>query len=65
MRGVHTYAILLGFAIGVASFIALRLPPLSVVLAIASTIAINEGMKRKAIEDARRRQERLDRDEDL
>ena len=63
MRGVHTYAILLGFAIGIASFLALRLPPLSVVLAIGSTIAINEGMKRRALEDARR-QQRLDRGED-
>ena len=39
MRGVHTYAILLGFAIGVASFLALRLPPLSVVLAIGGGAA--------------------------
>lgn len=57
MRGVHTYAILLGFALGMASFLALKMPPLAVVVGIGSTVAINEAMKRRHVENLRREQE--------
>ena len=62
MRGVHTYAILLGFAIGIASFLALRLGPLAIVVGIGATVLINEAIKKKVLEDQRKRQDRLDDD---
>lgn len=57
MRGVHTYAILLGFAIGIAAFLALRLGPLAIVVGIGATVLINEGIKKKYLADQRRRLE--------
>lgn len=62
MRGLHPYALLIGFAIGMASLFALRLPALAVVVGIGSVIALNEGMKRRALAE-RARQEKLDDDE--
>jgi|GEM_PF-2994525 len=64
MRGVHTYAILLGFAIGMGAFFALRMPPVAVVLGIGSTIGINEMMKRRHLEDLRREQKRFEKRDD-
>jgi hypothetical protein len=64
MRGVHTYAILLGFAIGMGAFLALRMPPVAVVLGIGSTIMINEAMKKRHIENLRREQKRFEKRDD-
>ena len=60
MRGIHTYALLLGFAIGIACLFALRMPPLAVVVGIASVIGINEAMKRRYLKDLREAEKRLD-----
>ena len=53
---------MIGFAIGIASFLALRLGPFAAVVGIVATIAINEGIKRRALLDMRKREERLDDD---
>ena len=62
MRGLHPYSIMIGFAIGIASFLALRLGPFAAVVGIVATIAINEGIKRRALLDMRKREERFDDD---
>ena len=63
MRGIHTYALLLGFAIGVACFFALKMPPLAVVVGLASVIGINEAMKRRYLKDLRDAQKKLEDEE--